>query len=473
MLRKRIPLVLAALAFFSADTAVASSCPKGKKASSYTVKAGESILRIALRFDLTIPEIEKANPGLDRDKVRAGQEIALCLDPSRDDAGSGSRAIGSNSDGPCDANEREVKHRVKSGETLKSLATTFRTSTSSILANNPTLSKTSAIKTGTAVTMCLPPNRRANAAKACGYQTPIHRHEVVPGEVIAQIAARYGVRTADILKLNPKLARHADLIRVGQEVLVCPDILPRQRVREEHVVAKGETFGQIAEDYGLTPKELLRFQQGKLDNPSSLQIGQKLIVWREGALVPGFGGFDADKGVLKGGQVLRPGISYTTKPERLSWGTPKTIRNIHDAITRYKRKYPKGPKVHIGDISLARGGKFSPHVSHQTGHDVDVGYVLIDDNDKEGTNFVTAGQNNLDVARSWALVKAFLDSGQVRYIFMDYQIQKILYDYALSHGVRESLLEELFQYPRGKPRHYGIIRHSKGHINHFHVRFRP
>jgi hypothetical protein len=33
-------------------------------------------------------------------------------------------------------------------------------------------------------------------------------------------------------------------------------------------------------------------------------------------------------------------------------------------------------------------------------------------------------------------------------------------------------LDELFQYPRGKNRTRGIIRHSKGHVNHFHVRFR-
>ena len=33
-------------------------------------------------------------------------------------------------------------------------------------------------------------------------------------------------------------------------------------------------------------------------------------------------------------------------------------------------------------------------------------------------------------------------------------------------------LDALFQYPRGKRRSYGLIRHWRNHVNHFHVRFR-
>ena len=69
-------------------------------------------------------------------------------------------------------------------------------------------------------------------------------------------------------------------------------------------------------------------------------------------------------------------------------------------------------------------------------------------------------------------MQAFIDSNEVRYIFMDYYIQEMLYDYGKSHGVSEDTLEELFQYPRGKRAGAGIIRHSKGHDDHFHVRFR-
>ena len=38
-------------------------------------------------------------------------------------------------------------------------------------------------------------------------------------------------------------------------------------------------------------------------------------------------------------------------------------------------------------------------------------------------------------------------------------------------GVSVDTLDELFQYPRGRGRTSGIIRHWKGHRNHFHIRF--
>jgi hypothetical protein len=55
---------------------------------------------------------------------------------------------------------------------------------------------------------------------------------------------------------------------------------------------------------------------------------------------------------------------------------------------------------------------------------------------------------------------------------MDYRIQKLLYEYAEKKGVNEDTLDELFQYPRGRGRTHGLIRHWRGHSNHFHVRFR-
>jgi hypothetical protein len=56
------------------------------------------------------------------------------------------------------------------------------------------------------------------------------------------------------------------------------------------------------------------------------------------------------------------------------------------------------------------------------------------------------------------------------YDFMDYYIQRMLYERAKAGGMRGDELEELFQYPRGKGRARGIIRASKGHDDHFHVR---
>ncbi len=158
------------------------------------------------------------------------------------------------------------------------------------------------------------------------------------------------------------------------------------------------------------------------------------------------------------------------KRPRPAYGTSKTIRLLGRVVKQYKRRHAKGPKVLIGNISAKGGGKLHPHLSHRRGVDIDVGYVLKGAAGKK-TRFSGVNSSNFDTAKTWSLVKAFLDTKEVRYIFMDYAHQKTPYEYAKSKGVSDDELDELFQYPRGRGRSYGIIRHWRSHKNHFHVRF--
>jgi murein endopeptidase len=175
--------------------------------------------------------------------------------------------------------------------------------------------------------------------------------------------------------------------------------------------------------------------------------------------------------VLPSGVQLPDGKHYVVKHPTLSWGTGDTIRLIQTAVSNYRKVWRSSPMIHIGDISKKGGGSFPPHNSHQHGRDVDIGYVLTGSAADE-IKFTSANSKNLDVARTWDLISAFLDTDKVKYIFMDYSIQKLLYEHAQSKGVSRDTLDELFQYPRSKNRGHGIIRHSSGHVNHFHVRFR-
>ena len=59
------------------------------------------------------------------------------------------------------------------------------------------------------------------------------------------------------------------------------------------------------------------------------------------------------------------------------------------------------------------------------------------------------------------------------YLFVDYELQHLLYEEARAMGATEVQLERWFQYPYGRRAARGIIRHWKGHDDHFHVRFAP
>jgi hypothetical protein len=168
---------------------------------------------------------------------------------------------------------------------------------------------------------------------------------------------------------------------------------------------------------------------------------------------------------------LTSGPGYTVKTPNNAWGTPKTIHLLREAMRVYGTMVRGGPNVHIGDVSKREGGPFPPHISHQAGRDVDIGYVLRGPR-SDDRRFLPAVPGNLDRERTWTLVESLLATDGVSYIFMDYAVQGLLYEHARAKGVETKRLRELFQYPNGRYAWSGKIRHWRGHDDHFHLRFR-
>src|SRR5690606_31167803 len=123
---------------------------------------------------------------------------------------------------------------VGKGETLSGIAAKYDVSVESIQARNAKLKKDpNSLRVGQSIEVCIETKRTKNS-KSCDYRTPLHTHEVVPGEHLGEIAGRYGVRGSDLIKLNPKLGNNANLLSVGQKINVCPEIAPRERVKLEY-----------------------------------------------------------------------------------------------------------------------------------------------------------------------------------------------------------------------------------------------
>ena len=131
---------------------------------------------------------------------------------------------------------------------------------------------------------------------------------------------------------------------------------------------------------------------------------------------------------------------------------------------------PAAPRVEVHDLSLRLGGRMHGHKSHQTGRDVDITYY------QRGNRGTCVGRRvspgELDALREWRLLRHWLERGQAEFIFVDYALQRPLYEVAKASGATEHQLAEWFQYPRGPEVRAGIIRHVPNHANHVHVRFR-
>ncbi len=149
-----------------------------------------------------------------------------------------------------------------------------------------------------------------------------------------------------------------------------------------------------------------------------------------------------------------------------AYGTQETIDSIVRAVDKVHAAFPEGtPKVIIGHISAKGGGRLKPHKSHQAGRDVDLSYFY---KDQKGW-YTVANEQNLDRARSWAFIRAFVEDPNVEMILVDTSIQRLLREHALAQGEDPDFVDRVFQVSQKSKR--PIVRHVRGHATHIHVRF--
>ena len=165
------------------------------------------------------------------------------------------------------------------------------------------------------------------------------------------------------------------------------------------------------------------------------------------------------------------GPGFIAPRRKRVWGTETALRSIVAACKEVASEFEGTAPIYIGDVSFAKGGYMPPHKSHRDGRDADIGYFFKKNQAKSW--FAKPGRGELDGEKTWALLSALIDTGTVEQFYIDHRIQKQLYRAAKRRGHSEKDLKKIFEYPgkRGTGRSK-IIRHLRGHADHFHVRFR-
>ncbi len=248
-------------------------------------------------------------------------------------------------------------------------------------------------------------------------------------------------------------------------------------------VNEGDTLGAIARRYDCSIAAVKR--ENRLRS-SRIQAGQRLAVPLcgkrarkvakvERALPPITGQSVGQpwRGRLKEPARLAAGKGYLIRRPERSYGTRRLVDLVKDAVGSVRRDHPKLHTLAIGDLSARRGGKITEHRSHQSGRDVDVGFYFKQVPAGYPAAFVVGTKATLDLPATWDLLVAFArtadDRGGVSAIFLDYDLQGVLYEWAKDRGVSEGYLDKLFQYPDGRGG-TGLVRHEAHHDDHLHVR---
>lgn len=337
-------------------------------------------------------------------------------------------------------------------------------------------------------------------------------HKVIPGEKLREIGALYGVSSDKLVEWN-ELDEDKPMIRIGQRLRVYTRAEPIERNRKVIRAQRGDSWSRIAKRYNVDQRKLRRLWNPEVE---MIKPGDRVILWvedpaadtdeddaeadldeavaraeleqpsrmpapktsvapapEEGALslmpvrpdgesigAPGRGR------LLRGVQLPKNDALYTLRKPENSYGSSHTVETLQRGIRDFRLATGFDGELLIADMSRQRGGRFGPHNSHRSGRDVDIRLPLAK-GVPPGTRPQLESQVDWDV--TWALFKALIATGQVKYIFLSRARQDALLRAARRAGEKPEDLEQLIQYP-GSGR-TAVVRHSGGHTEHFHVRF--
>ncbi len=235
-------------------------------------------------------------------------------------------------------------------------------------------------------------------------------------------------------------------------------------------VERGMRLDELATNWGMWVDEL-RELNPELDGVKWVDAGASFVVYRRDVSKPNRSVGAPNRGRLLGGIPMPEGAHWQLRGHRpRAYGSRTTIGALVDALRAYGAADPAAPPLRIGEISRRSGGRIAPHVSHRSGRDVDIGYVLADNPDKDERFWRPATAKNIDAPRTWAALSALIETGRVQQVFMSSRLQPVIAAEAAKRLPPEEVAR-IFSAMNPDPSIHTIVKHEPGHRDHMHVRF--
>ncbi len=214
----------------------------------YTVKKGDNLTNLALKFNTTAGEIRQLNKLKNAHRINIGQKLNI---PQTNLSSGG----------------LFKEHIVRRGESLSYLAKKYGVSVSAIMSAN-NLSNKHILKVGQRLLI------------PTASDVTLQTYVVKKGDTVSDLATRFGSSTGEIKKLNGLTNPHR--IKKGQKLKI-----ParggnggKEKIKGKwvtYVVKKGDSLWNIAKAFGVLMEKLI--QWNNLVTPSRLRIGDRIRIF--------------------------------------------------------------------------------------------------------------------------------------------------------------------------------------------------
>ncbi len=457
------------------------------KTITYVIKKGDTLSEIAKKHNVTVTQIQRWNKGVNPTSLRLGAKLRLAVPAQHASARRNSKYV-----------KRRIKHQTTvlvEPDVVQTRQVASREIEELAVLNAPSeliehdhdheehdLDDAHASEeegaeaeqahedvTDEEVEDALAHSQDAQDDAAPEDAVTIVRHIVQPDETVGSVALKYRVDPEQLRQWNalPDLQ-----LPPGVALLVKRDMPPpppKAPLPVTHRVKRGETFLMIAKKYGVSPDQLKKWNRKV--KPSRLSVGQTLqlhVSQPRNGRSASYG--TPNRGRLYNGVPLESGPGLRVRMVSNAYGTRRVVNLLRAAAADVKARWPETAHLVLGDISYRQGGRIKRHKSHQSGRDADLSYYHR--GNVQLPEFRALDEDGFDPVKNWHIFKMLIDTGEVEYIFVDYGLQKVLYQYALAIGYTPEELAPLIQYPNPVSSSTSVIRHVRGHDDHWHIRFR-
>lgn len=226
--------------------------------TTYRLQAGDTLASVAERSGMTESFLREVNGIPAGRKVLPNSTLLVLADADEQTDIAAEEADAKLRLSPL-TTWRRVTYRVRSGDTLSSIARRWHITVKSIVQGNRL--RSDRLHSGQRLVLTVPNVAREPIRTAAKTSAPSSGHVIYAvkrGDSLASIAQRYGVSTAS-LKTTNRLS--SNTIRAGQRLRIPKSGEPIEEETTTYVVQQGDTLTAIANRYGVSVVKLKRLNR--------------------------------------------------------------------------------------------------------------------------------------------------------------------------------------------------------------------